>query len=322
MKSRTHSLGRLLPVLIVAGFTCVATAQEPAAQEPAPAAEDADIDALGQAAARFVTAFNAKDAAAIAALFLPSGEMIGRDGEVIRGTADIEARYRELFSGESVPQVALEASSVHLVAAGVAIEEGTLHFSAGESEPVRSVSYSATQVKQDDGSWKIASTRDLDEVTPPSEHLKPLAGLAGEWTYEGDDGVRTELALDFDASGNYLLGEAVATDADGDFQTISLRIGWNPASSSVFWWTFDSAGGNASGGWSRDGENWLIRTSGITADAEINAATQRLSFDGPDTLVWSSSDRVVAGETQPDVSIRFVRRAPEPAVEAASAPQE
>ncbi|MCW1883842.1 SgcJ/EcaC family oxidoreductase [Luteolibacter flavescens] len=316
MKIRTY-LRRPLLAAIFAALPGLAIAQDPApptgpaAGEQSP--DDADVESLGKAAERFVAAFNAKDAATIAGLFLPEGEMIARDGETYRGREAIEARYREIFEkDDDVPQVALEASAVHLIAPGVAIEEGTVHFTTSESEPVKSIRYSATQVKQADGTWLIASTRDHLEVTPPSERLKPLGGLVGEWTYESGEGVRTDLAMDLDASGNFLLGEAVASDADGGVQNTTIRIGWNPATSSVFWWTFDSDGGNASGQWTRSGEGWLIRTSGVTADAETSAATQRLSFDGEDTLVWTSTDRVLDGETQPDVEIRFVRRAPDP----------
>ena len=186
-----------------------------------------------------------------------------------------------------------------------------VHLTIAENEPVKSVSYSVTQIKQPDGSWLIASSRDHLEVTAPSEHLKPLVWLAGEWTYEGDDGVRMQLAIDLDNSGNFLIGEAVAINPEGDLQTTSLRIGWNPATSSVFWWTFDSDGGNASGQWTRSGDGWLVRTSGITADGETNAATQKITMDGGDTIVWVATDRVRAGETQPDSTLRFVRRAPD-----------
>ena len=269
------------------------------------------VESLGKAAARFVAAFNTKDAATIAGLFLPSGEIIGRNGDEIRGREDIEAFYKDLFAGEAVPQIALEASSVRLVTPGVAIEDGVVHLTIAENEPVKSVSYSVTQIKQPDGSWLIASSRDHLEVTAPSEHLKPLVWLAGEWTYEGDDGVRMQLAIDLDNSGNFLIGEAVAINPEGDLQTTSLRIGWNPATSSVFWWTFDSDGGNASGQWTRSGDGWLVRTSGITADGETNAATQKITMDGGDTIVWVATDRVRAGETQPDSTLRFVRRAPD-----------
>lgn len=295
----------------------------PDAAAPASADADAELESLGKAAARFVAAFNAKDAATIAGLFLPSGEIISRNGDEIRGREEIEAFYKDLFAGETVPQIALEASSVRIVAPGVAIEDGIVHTTTAENEPVKSVSYSVTQVKQPDGTWLIASSRDHLEVTPPSEHLKPLVWLAGEWTYEGDDGVRMQLAIDLDNSGNFLVGEAIAVTPGGDLQITSLRIGWNPATSSVFWWTFDSDGGNASGQWTRSGDGWLVRTSGITADGETNAATQKISMDGGDTIIWETSDRVRAGESLPDATLRFVRRAPDPEPQPlADAPQE
>lgn len=321
---------RLWPIATLAAgiLSLPCTAQEKEKAETKAAATeaaadtlpDADIEALGKAAARFVEAYNKKDAEGVAALFLPNAEMMTRDGDVVRGRAEILARYTEIFEGDDVPQVALEASEVRMVAPGVAIEDGVIHFTdPDESEPVKSISYSATQVKQADGSWLIASTRDQLEVTPPSEHLKPLANLSGDWTFSSDD-LRMELSMDFDSGGNFLLGEATATDGDGDVQTTSIRIGWNPACSSIFWWTFDSAGGNGSGQWTRNGSEWLIRSSGITADAETNSATQRMSFDGPDTIVWKSTDRVMGGEPQPDVELRFVRRAPDAA--SASKPEE
>lgn len=320
--SRPRVLPALALLLAVAAPLHLSSAQDekaPEAAAPAAVADaaeatgDADLESLGKAAARFVAAFNAKDAATIAGLFLPSGEIISRTGDEIRGREEILAFYTELFAGESVPQIALEASSVRLVTPGVAIEDGVVHLTTSETEPVKSVSYSVTQVKQPDGSWLIASSRDHLEVTAPSEHLKPLVWLAGEWTYEGDDGVRMELAIDLDNSGNFLVGEAVAINPEGDLQTTSLRIGWNPATSSVFWWTFDSDGGNASGQWTRSGDGWLVRTSGITADGETNAATQKITMDGGDTIIWAATDRVRAGETQPDSTLRFVRRAPDPA---------
>jgi uncharacterized protein (TIGR02246 family) len=283
----------------------------PPAAAPATTGED-DLESLGKAASRFVAAFNAKDSSTIAGLFLPSGEIISRSGDAIRGREEIEAFYKDLFTGESAPQIALEASSVRLVAPGVAIEDGVVHTTNGEDEPVKSISYSVTQLKQPDGSWLIASSRDHLEVTPPSEHLKPLVWLVGEWTHHSPDGVRMNLAIDLDNSGNFLLGEAIATDPAGELQDTSLRIGWNPATSSVFWWTFDSDGGHASGPWTRSGDGWLVRTSGITADGETNAATHRITMDGGDTIVWAANDRVRAGETLPDATLRFVRRAPDP----------
>lgn len=291
----------------------------PPAAEVAESAEDteslpdADLEILGKAAETFVKAFNEKDAAAIAALFLPQGEIVGSDGETYSGREEIEAHYAEVFDSESAPLVALEADSVRQVAPGVVIEDGIIYLTTSDDEPVTAVSYSATHSKQPDGSWLIATSRNQAEITPPAEQLKPLHWLVGEWTLEGEDGLRVDMVVDLDDSGNYLLGESLVTDSAGDAQTTHLRIGWNPATASLYWWTFDSKGGFTSGPWARNGSDWTIASSGFTADAEVNSTTQTLSPVTGDSMVWTAKDRLIADETLPDVSLIFVRRAPEPA---------
>ncbi len=293
-------------------------AQPAAPTAPPPSAEDAgflsdaDLELLGKAAERFVEAFNTKDAAAIAALFQPLGEIVSSSGATYTGREEIEAFHAELFADEMTPLVALEAESVRLVAPGVVVEDGVIHLTTSDEEPVTSVSYSATHAKQPDGSWLIATSRNQSEVTPPAERLKPLHWLVGEWTLEGEDGLRVDMVLDLDDSGNYLLGESLVTDAEGDSQSTHLRIGWNPATASIYWWTFDSTGGFTAGTWARNGSDWTIATTGFTADAEANSATQTLSPLSGDLMVWTATDRLLVDETLPDVSLHFVRRAPDP----------
>lgn len=284
----------------------------PPAAEDAESLPDADLELLGKAAERFVEAFNQKDAAAIAALFLPLGEIVGSSGETYSGRESIEEHYAEVFADEKAPLVDLEADSVRLVAPGVVIEDGVIHLTTSDDEPVASVAYSVTHSKQPDGSWLIATSRNQPEVIPPAERLKPLHWLAGEWTLEGEDGLRVDMVLDLDDSGNYLLGESLVTDAEGDSQSTHLRIGWNPATASIYWWTFDSKGGFTSGPWARNGNDWTIATTGFTADAEANSTTQTLSPLSGDLMVWTAKDRLLVDETLPDVSLHFVRRAPDP----------
>lgn len=284
----------------------------PAATTEVPAADDS-IEKLGLAAERFVAAFNERDAAAIAALFMPRGEIHGRDGTMISGRDEIEAFYAGIFADESAPEIALEASSVQLVSPEMAIEDGVIHFTYPGDEPVRSISYSATQLRQPDGSWLTAISRDKSEITPPSEQIKPLHWLIGEWTLEGEDGVRVDMVIDLDQRENYLLGEALITNTEGDAQSSSLRIGWNPATSSLYWWIFDSEGGHATGQWARRDDQWLIHNTVVTAENEATSSSQTLTRDGPDCMVWGETNRTVAGETLPDTSFRFVRRAPAPA---------
>jgi uncharacterized protein (TIGR02246 family) len=317
MKSRNsfpHKTLTVIALLCAASLPDLA-AQDAPTEQPAVANGQAGIEdalePLCKAAERFVAAFNNRDAAAIAALFTPLGEIVGSDGETRGGRQAIEDYYRGLFAAEMVPRIALEASAVEFIAAGVAIEEGLVHLTLAADEPVRSIGYTVTHSKQTDGSWLMAASRSLMEATTPAERIKPLHWMIGEWTLESEDGVRIDMVINLDDRNNHLLGEALVTDPGNGSQTINLRIGWNPATSSVFWWTFDSDGGNASGPWARKGDEWVISTTGITADAEASAASQTLVRDG-DSMVWTATQRMLAGEVQPDLIYRFVRRAPDP----------
>ena len=319
MKTWNFHPHRIAPAvaLLLPAFFCDTMAQQAPPAAPPAAADveslpDADLLLLGKAAEHFVEAFNQKDATAIAALFLPQGEIVTSKGETFSGREAIQAHYAEVLAAETAPLIALEAHSVRLVTPGVVVEDGVVHLTTSDEEPVTSVAYSATHSKQPDGSWLIATNRDQPAITPPAERLKPLHWLVGEWTLEGEDGLRVDMVLDLDDSGNYLLGESLVTDAEGDSQSTHLRIGWNPATASIYWWTFDSKGGFTAGPWARNGNDWTIATTGFTADAEANSTTQTLTRVREDIMDWSARDRLLVDETLPDIALRFVRRAPDP----------
>jgi hypothetical protein len=107
MKSRNSFPHKTLPVI---ALLCAASLPDLAAQDApteAPAVENGQaglrtrLFPLGKAAERFVAAFNNRDAAAIAALFTPLGEIVGSDGETLGGRQAIEDYYRGLFAGDN-----------------------------------------------------------------------------------------------------------------------------------------------------------------------------------------------------------------------------
>ncbi len=276
-----------------------------------------EIAGLEKAASDFVAAFNAKDAAAVAALFTENGEITDLHADdVVSGRADIQARYKAIFAAPSAPQIAIEVDSVRLVGKDLAIEDGTVHQTPpGQGVPPRSFTYTAVLQKSDSGAWQIASTRDLDDITDAAGELADLAGqLTGDWTCMRD-GLRLDIAFGWDDSGNFLTGEMLATAADAKPLATNMRIGWDAAKKTITWWTFDDAGGFSKGDWTPNDDGWLIRTEGTTADGEVTSANQTLSFDGKDAFVWTAKARLVDGEVQPDVEMRVVRQTPEPSVE-------
>lgn len=280
------------------------------AEEPA-----AEITGLEKTAADFVTAYNNKDAAALAALFTEKGELTDLNGEeVISGRGDIEAHYQELLSSADAPSVAVEVDSVRIVAPKTAVEDGTLHFTPpGEDSPARSATYVAVLSQNDAGVWQVASTRTLSDVTSQEGHLADLeSSLKGDWTGQRD-GLRLDIAFGWDDSGKFISGEMLASATDAKPVETSIRLGWDGAKKSVTGWTHDDAGGFGQSVWTPDDDGWTVRTEGTTADGETMSANQHLVFEDADTFIWTATDRIVDGEKLPDTELRVVRRAPEPA---------
>lgn len=277
-----------------------------------------DISGLQKAATDFVAAYNNKNAAALAALFTEDGEMSDTAGkDLTSGRAEIQARYEEVFAEDS-PSMAIEVDSVRLVAPNLAIEDGTFHLTpSGDVRALpHSTRYTAVLMKNDKGIWQIASTRDLDDATDAAGQLADLENvLKGEWTSRSSDGVQLDLAIGWDPTGKFLLGETLATTADSESQPGSMRIGWNAARKCIVSWIFDADGGVVQGIWTPTDDGWLIRSEGTTAEGETVTVNQELTAEDKDTLIWAATNRVVDGEKQADTQLRIVRQAPEPAAE-------
>jgi uncharacterized protein (TIGR02246 family) len=277
-----------------------------------------EIAGLEKAAAGFVAAYNNRDSAALANLFTESGEMTNLTGtNLTTGREQIQARYEEIFA-EKPLQIAIEVDSVRLVAPGVAIEDGTYHLTPADDEnaPPKSIEYTAVLTKSEGGEWRIASTRSLRDVTEAAGRLAPLADvLKGEWTYTSPEGVRVDLAFGWDSTGKYLSGEILTTTADAEPQEGTIRIAWDASKEQIVSWMFDAAGGFTHGVWTAVGDGWLIQSEGTTADGESLSASQKLSAENKDTIIWAVTQRVIDDKSAPDMTLRMVRQAPEPSEE-------
>jgi uncharacterized protein (TIGR02246 family) len=299
---------RNIRIALISGLAILPTlhAEEQASQE---------IAGLQKAAADFVVAYNNKDAAALAKLFTEDGEITDLTGEDLTvGREQIQARYEAVFANKPL-QIAIEVDSVRLVAPNLAIEDGTHHLTPADDEtvPPKSTAYTAVLAKDESGEWRIASTRNLKDVTEAPGHLAALADvLMGEWTYRDPEGIRLDLAFGWDASGNFLIGEMLTTTADAEPQAGTIRLGWDAAKQQVTSWMFDAEGGFTHGFWIATDDGWLIRSEGTTAEGETLTANQQLTTEGADTIIWAASQRIVNGKELADKTLRLVRQAPEP----------
>ena len=301
------------PSLLTVGIALAMLTHSTAhAEEPAD-----EITGLRQVAEDFIVSFNEKDAAAIAALFAEDGEISNKNGSaIITGRDQIKAHYEEMFAEKDAPKVAIEVDTVRIIGPGLAIEDGTFHFTKpGEDSPVRSDNYAAVMQKDAGGEWHVASSRILGDSTGLAGNLADLAEvLKGEWTCQSGD-LRLDMAFGWDDSGNYLIGQMLATRADAKPMNTSIRFGWDAARKTISCWTFDDEGGFAKADWTPSDEGWLVRTEGTTAEGEFMSSNQRLNFESKDVFLWAGADRLVNGKLLPDSKLRIVRQAPEPRVE-------
>src|SRR5262249_46411847 len=138
---------------------------------------DADRQAIHQSAQAFIRAFNDGDAKAVAALWTEQAEFVDESGAILRGRAEIEKTYAELFKAHPKARIDVRPGSVHFPSSNVAIEEGVLTLTAPAAELPITTAYRAIQVREG-GQWRIAFSQ---EWGAGQHKLEDLAWLIGNW---------------------------------------------------------------------------------------------------------------------------------------------
>ena len=206
----------------------------------------------------------------------------------------------------------VDIETVHFLAPEVARQDGRTRLLAADGGAPSTAKYSATFLKTQ-GKWRIASIRELDDPTiTHRERLRELEWLIGDWIEETGDAV-IETSIAWADDDNFLLRSfAVKVRGKADLKG-TQRIGWDPTTKQIRSWVFDSRGAYGEGHWSRNGERWIIKSTGVRPDAMTTSATQVLTRLGKDRMLWSSTSRTLGGETRDDIDeFTMVRRPPPP----------
>lgn len=271
---------------------------------------------------QYVDAFSKRDAKALAALFTAEAEYIDASGTVFHGRKTIEAELKSSFDQDPAGTLAIEVTSIRPVAPGLLIEEGVSTFTPKEKEATAGrTRYTTAHVKQADGTWLIASVRELETAElSPHEQLKALAWLEGRWREEiGTDVVRS--VWKWADGGNFLISEfSVASSGQPATKGVH-RIGWDAERNQFRSWIFDAAGGHSDGWWTPapDG-SWSVQLSGVSASGVRRSSLVTYAKDGANAIVVTQEKHIQAGATLPDSSHRVVREAPEPVPAPVTAP--
>jgi len=302
----------ILALMLAWALSAAATPAETAA----PTLDEKDIRG---AADVFTKAYNAHDAKALAGLFTADGEIINEAGERLQGREAIEQTFAAAFGQRPQAQISVAIESLRFVAPTVAIEEGATTVQGMPDEPAEHHRYTVVHVKQD-GRWQMASARDVpDEAASARQRIDQLGWLVGRWVHETPEAL---VITDYRWNEAH---DAIVSDfriqVGGRPAMIGTqRIGWDPSTKAIRSWVFDSDGDVAQGGWTRDGNHWIIKTTGATHEGRVVSSTQVISPVAKDRMTWQSRDRVVGDEVLPNIEeIVMVRTPPQPAFPAQDA---
>ncbi len=294
------------------------TEKAPAIQ-PVTAKRSADEEAIRQMDEVFLKAYAQGDAKAVAAYFTVDAEYVDELGNVFQGRAAIEDSMIEFFAENPGCKLEMSVDSIRFISPGIAIEDGTTTITRTEGEPTVESLYTAVHVKTD-GKWLAASVRDHAPKNRRlhRSQLQQLDWLVGDWVDEGDDSIVVFSCQSVD-NGNFLLRKFTIQIAGQEAMSGTQRIGWDPLTGKLRAWIFDSEGAYSDGLWHQAGDNWVLKSTGVTADGQTASSTSIYTFVNDHTMTWQSVHHEIAGVQQTDSEVvTIVRQAPTPVPEIAA----
>jgi len=278
----------------------------------AAAQNDADTAAIRAANEQLVKAFNSGQAAELAAMFHPQGELIDEQGLVYQGQAAIKDLLTKYFAKFSGAKLTLAVDSLRIIGP-VAFEEGTRTTTTKDETGVAQVRYRIVRAKTASG-WPIISLRDSasDADLTPHDRLEPLAWLVGEWVNEGNDAA-VRITYRWSDDKNFLLGDFHVGRAGSTIMQSTQRIGWDPLAGKVRSWLFDSDGGYGEAHWTNVNGAWIVKSTAVLPDGQTGSATVTMTPQNKDRYVLKGTDRISGDERADDFEFTVSRRPPTPA---------
>jgi uncharacterized protein (TIGR02246 family) len=311
MKAALATLGIALLVACSAG---AGEADPETAPDPAPAAaqsgEETAIRALVEA---FTAAFNKADTQALGALFAEDAELVDEQGGRVAGRANITAHFAAGFAESPGAKIEISVESIRFLGPAAALEEGRSRVLPAKDGAVESSRYLVAYVKQG-GKWLQSSVREFaDPGLSHHERLKELEWMLGEWVDETADSV-VFTSCEWSDDKNFLLRSFTIQVAGKPVMKGTQRVGWDPLSRQFKSWVFDSEGGYGEALWSKEGNRWVVKSTGVLPDGRAASSTNVFVPASKDMIRWNSVDRVVGGKALPDLPVLvMVRKPPGPA---------
>ena len=248
-----------------------------------------------------MAAYNAHDAAKLAALWSESAVYVLPDtGESIVGREAIQKMFGEMFEKSPAAHLTVETESIRFVSPDVALESGRAKMLQADGSIDHS-RYSAVYVKQND-QWLLDSVHDVDttsELTAQNP-LAELEWMVGEWIDQADES-SVETVCEWTKNRKFLTRTFRVSAPGVDELEGTQVIGWDPLVGAIRSWVFDSDGGFSAGIWKRDGDKWVVESTGFLAEGLPVSSVQVFARFDANSFGWQSFGRRVGAETLPNI---------------------
>ena len=326
---RIRLLSPVVSILRASALVATTAAAFAVADPPGPGATSVQPSAEIRAAIdAYQKAFARGDGAALEALWMPDGDIVDDEGRVLNGREAV-AGIRPPAAGAAAPSpLRIKETSLRLVTADVAIEDGTVEIAAADGAAPLTGWFSATWVRHE-GRWRLAAVRESQTAAATvGPRLTDLDWMVGEWTVVEDrpdrpadaaapaDGAAIEVSVRWNDTRTFLLrdmrvGRRPAAGKQAEDEPalqITQRIGWDPLSRQIVSWVFGSDGSHGEATWTRDGDTWIARTMAVLPDGTQTSALNIYTYDGADRCTWRSVPTHVGGEHAAHLTMTMIRR--------------
>jgi uncharacterized protein (TIGR02246 family) len=260
----------------------------------------------------FARAYNVGDAKSVSALYTEDAELIDEFSDRIEGRAAIQEFYASMFEARRGAKIAITTDSLRFLGPDVAKEEGQTRVAPAGGEPASHRRYTVLYVKQG-GHWLYSSVREEhDTGVVHHERLKALEWLVGQWLDQSSDST-VHIDCRWSPDKNFLLRDFTIHVQGQPVMTVNQRIGWDPLTKQIKSWVFDSEGGYGDGIWTRKGNEWVIKSTGVLTDGRVATATHVLSPVGPNSARWTSTERTIGDQVIAEpADYLMVKKPPQP----------
>jgi uncharacterized protein (TIGR02246 family) len=273
------------------------------------AASDPQEAAITKTAEAFVEAFQKGDAKAVAAFWTQDGDYVDLTGRVLNGRPAIEKDFADLFAKNKGLKLRIEIASLKFPTPDTAVEDGTTGVLAPDGTVPSSARYTNFFTKKN-GQWLLASVRETAYVPPTNyENLRELEWVIGEWVDESPGGETARVSFAWSPDQNFIISTRTVETKDGTLDRGTQWIGWDPVKKEIRSWNFEADGGFGEGAWTKDGDNWIVKTTSVVADGSKVSATNIVSPIDGDTISVQSKDQTVDGKAIPDTTETKMKRA-------------